>query len=375
MSYADERNRSRKAGRRNGWFGAAACAALLTGTGGAALAEYTVTVASNVVYATGAINAHTSPGTKPLLLDIYQPEGAPTTNRALILVHGGGFVSGDRRSPDMVDAALYFAARGWICFSIDYRLASDDPPAPMPFSDDPLLSAAHAAMVDTKRAVRWLRAHASDYSCDTNRIAALGHSAGAYCVIQSAISDEAHYANDEGSAVPDQWAGHKGKVNAAVEVSGGCSNTLAEIDPLDSPLMIWHGDSDQTVPYSEAVAIHQWCVTNFVPHRFFTLAGADHGVATWLAEYDGRDVKEHAEEFFNLFFDLRMSVTTGNGVVDLSWPSVSNALYDLQSTSSFLTPFTNLAEGVRASGDVFSAETTADLSARFYRIRIRSGQP
>jgi acetyl esterase/lipase len=342
---------------------------------GAARADYAVTVKSNIVFATGAINAHSVPDTRPLLLDVYQPVGAPVTNRALILVHGGAFESGDRRSADMLDAAFYFAARGWVCFSIEYRLAGDDPPAPPPFSADPLFSAVHAAMVDTKRAVRWLRAHASEYGCDTNRIAALGHSAGAYCVIQSAVSDEADYARDDGGSVPDQWPGHRGKVNAAVEVSGGCSNTLSEFDPLDSPLMIWHGDNDHTVPYSEATGIHQRCVTNRVPHRFFTLPGVDHGTATWLAKYDGRDVKEHAEEFLNLFFSLKISLTAGTTSVDLSWPSVSNALYDVQSTPDLRASFTSLVEVVRAVGDVSSVNIPMDLPVLFCRVRIRSGQP
>jgi acetyl esterase/lipase len=348
--------------------------ALFSALWGAAQAEYAVTVESNVVYATGAINAHTVPGTKSLRLDVYRPLGAPETERALILVHGGGFTSGNRLSPDMVDAAQYFAARGWVCFSIDYRLTGDDPPAPAPYSASLLLSAAHAAMVDTKRAVRWVRHRSQNYGCDTNRVAALGFSAGAYCILQAAISDESDYANDAGTSVPDQWPGHRGKVNAAVDVAGGCSNTLSEIDSLDAPLMIWHGDSDGTVPYSEAVAIHQHCVSNRVPHRFYTLPGVDH-VPVWLATYQGRNLKQHAEEFLNLFFALRMSVASGAGAPRLSWPSVSNALYDVQSASNLMTSFGDLSAGVRATDDVFAVGISTADPIRFYRLRVRSGQP
>jgi acetyl esterase/lipase len=277
----------------------------------------------------------------------------------------------------MVDAALHFAARGWVCLSIEYRLTGDDPPAPpwIEVLGNPVLTAAHAAMVDTKRAVRWVRAHAGDYGCDINRVAGLGHSAGAYCIIQAAISDEADYANDAGAATPDQWAGYLGKLNAAVEVSGGCSNTLAEFDAGDAPLMIWHGDSDGTVSYTEAVTIDQECLAHQIPHRFYTLPGAGHGVATWLATYEGRDVKQHAEEFLNLFFSLRLGAAADGDVVRLSWPSVSNALYDVESSPALMTPFSSAIPAFRATDDTASVEAPLSAPACFYRVRIRSGQP
>ena len=84
---------------------------------------------TNLQYGTGTVNASGTPGTKNLLLDLYRPVGEGSTNGcALVLVHGGSFVSGDSGSLDMVDAGRYFAARGWTCLSINYRLAGDDPP-------------------------------------------------------------------------------------------------------------------------------------------------------------------------------------------------------------------------------------------------------
>jgi len=53
-------------------------AATILGAG--PLAHGAVTVESNVVYAVGAINAHTSPGTKNLHLDVYRPALSSTAS-------------------------------------------------------------------------------------------------------------------------------------------------------------------------------------------------------------------------------------------------------------------------------------------------------
>lgn len=338
-----------------------------------------VTVETAVVYAQGAVNAHTSPGTNSLLLDVYRPSvPADQTGSALVLIHGGSFTSGSRTSPDMIDAANYFASRGWACFSIDYRLVADDPPAPpwIEALSNVLFNAIHAASVDTKRAIRWVRAHAEQYGCSSNQVAGLGHSAGAYCIVQAIITDEADFANDAGTPTPDQWAGHAGKLNAGIEVSGGTGLNAFEFDSGDPPLMVWHGDSDSTVPYSEAEQIHTECVDHRIPHRLFTLAGKDHGAATWTALYAGRGLKDHAFDFLNLFFDLRIDIAATSNAAALSWPSVSNAVYDVRATSDPSLPFTNaVVAAVTATADVCTTDVPGLETARFFRVGVRSGQP
>ncbi|NQT91369.1 MAG: alpha/beta hydrolase [Lentisphaerae bacterium] len=337
-----------------------------------------VTVEAGVVFAQGAVNAHTVPGTNDLLLDVYRPsDPADVTGEALVLVHGGGFVFGDRTSAELVDAAMDFAARGWVCFSIDYRLLGDDPPAPVWIEgvSNPLLNTAHAAFTDTKRAVRWVRAHADDYGCDSNRVAALGHSAGAYCVIQACISDETDFANDQGTAVPDQWPGHSGRPNAGVEVSGGIELNEFEFSHDDSPLMIWHGDNDNTVTNSEAWDIAAECDEHRIPCRFFMLPGADHGEETWTALYDGRGLKDHAFEFLSLFFEPRMGIDAGSTTVTLSWPSVSNAVYDVRSTTNLQSSFMPMAiPAVTSRADTCTVELPAVDLMRLYRTGVLSGQ-
>jgi len=337
-----------------------------------------VTVEPGIVYAQATVHAHTTPVTTNLLLDVYRPDNLADANgNALVLVHGGGFTSGDRTSPDMVDAGMYFAARGWVCFSIDYRLEPDDPPAPawIEALGIPWLNAVHAAMVDTKRAIRWVRANAGTYACASNRVAGLGHSAGAYCVVQVSITDEQDFANDAGSAVPDQLPAYAGKLNAGIEVSGGLGTGAPEVDAADAPLMIWHGDADATVPYAEAETLYAACTANRLPVRSFALAGKDHGAATWTALYDGRGLKEHALEFLDLFFGLNIDIATSPAGATLSWPSVSNAVYEVRATSDLDQPFTNaLSSTVTSVTDACTALVPGLPAKRFFQLQLRSGQ-
>ena len=336
-----------------------------------------VLIESNIVYAVGAIHADSGGGTRDLLLDAYRPVHADgRSGKALLLVHGGGFAAGSKTSADMVDAANYFAERGWVCFSIDYRLVSDDPPAPawVEAFNDPLVDAAYAATVDTKRAIRWVRTQAGSYGIHRNRIAGLGHSAGAYCVLQACITDEDDFANDDGTPSPDQWSGQPGRLNAGTEVSGGIVYNQFEFDALDSPLMIWHGEADLTVPFSAALNIGGACDDYGIPYRLFALPGADHGAATWTALYKGRDIKAHAFEFFALFFDLKVNAAVTGNDVQLKWSSISNAVYQVEASSTLVSPFSNRLATVTAAVNTCTHTLPVTAAREFYRLRLRSGQ-
>ncbi len=104
--------------------------------------------------------AHRSSG--DLGLDLYRPAGNEALP-AVIIIHGGGWVAGDRRMERAFAKTL--AARGYVAVPVSYRLGT---PGRFP-----------APIEDLKEAVRWLRAHAKDYHIDPARIAAVGGSAGA----------------------------------------------------------------------------------------------------------------------------------------------------------------------------------------------------
>ncbi len=101
---------------------------------------------------------------RDLHLDAFYPakKTGQKPRPAVLLIHGGGWRSGDRSQ--QIPMAQALAAKGYVAVTAEYRLSTE---ALYP-----------AAVHDLKAAVRWLRANARTYNLDTNRIAALGCSAG-----------------------------------------------------------------------------------------------------------------------------------------------------------------------------------------------------
>src|SRR3954464_1641361 len=102
------------------------------------------------------------PGGARLTLDAHIPDGAGPFPAA-ILVHGGGWVAGDKEQYiTYIFQPLSDAGFAW--FSINYRLA---PKYTFPADAD-----------DVEAAVRWIKENAARYHVDPKRIALIGESAG-----------------------------------------------------------------------------------------------------------------------------------------------------------------------------------------------------
>ena len=151
---------------------------LLTLTASKSLANE-VKVTKDVIYGTGVITQLSSSGTQDekqivktmvanLTLDVYQPVGIEGKRAGILLVHGGGWFSGDKADKGYVEVCQYLATEGFAVFSVNYRLV---PKARYP-----------AQLDDVQRAVRWVRSHAEEYSVDVKRIGAVGDSAGGHLV-------------------------------------------------------------------------------------------------------------------------------------------------------------------------------------------------
>lgn len=101
---------------------------------------------------------------------IYRPAGEGPFP-AMVCVHGGAWVSGDRFAT--AGFAERIAAAGIVVMAIDTRLS---PQYPYP-----------AAIADVNCATRWLKYHATSYGVDSRRIGGLGISSGGYLVLLSAM--------------------------------------------------------------------------------------------------------------------------------------------------------------------------------------------
>lgn len=102
-------------------------------------------------------------GKRKLHLDLFRPlKNDVGLFPIVIMIHGGGWKSGDRSMLHPMAAKL--AKNGFAAVTVEYRLS---PEAKFP-----------AAIFDLKSSVRWLKANSQKYDIDTNKIAVLGCSAG-----------------------------------------------------------------------------------------------------------------------------------------------------------------------------------------------------
>lgn len=97
-------------------------------------------------------------------LDIYYPnEASSEPYPVVIAIHGGAFMMGNKTGGD-VSSMLQAVNYGYAVVSVDYRLSKE---AIFP-----------AAISDIKAAIRFIKANASKYNLDPEKIAVWGDSAG-----------------------------------------------------------------------------------------------------------------------------------------------------------------------------------------------------
>jgi beta-xylosidase/acetyl esterase/lipase len=101
-------------------------------------------------------------GASALALDLYLPAKGEKPAPLVVLVHGGGWRSGDRT--EMAPLAARLAARGYAVATVSYRLSGE---ARYP-----------AAIEDVKASLRWLHANAASHGVDPAQVAIAGGSAG-----------------------------------------------------------------------------------------------------------------------------------------------------------------------------------------------------
>jgi acetyl esterase/lipase len=100
----------------------------------------------------------------PTLTPFLPPPGI-ATGAAMVICPGGGYQALEPREGR--DYALWLNQHGLTCFVLQYRLGSHGYHYPAEFQD-------------VTRAMRWVRAHTSDYNINSDRIGIMGSSAGGH---------------------------------------------------------------------------------------------------------------------------------------------------------------------------------------------------
>lgn len=241
-------------------------------------------------------------GGERLLLDVHVPEGSGPFPVA-ILVHGGGWGSGDKSGSNKpgngADITPWFAPltqAKYVWFSINYRLA---PQHRWP-----------ACFEDLQTAVRWVKAHAGEYKGDPKRVALFGHSAGGHLVTMLATQskeDTRVQAVVGYAPVTDheQDLAKRGGLSTALqnllnrpkEVTPDALQALRAISPINRvragmpPVLLLHGDADVTVPIQQSLNFQRRLKSAGVPCELITLPGAPHGLLEWQKIAPGYEAK------------------------------------------------------------------------------------
>lgn len=162
-----------------------------------------------------------------LSLDLYQPIDADSRklHPLLVLIHGGAFYAGDKSDPGFPEMAEYFAQRGYVVASINYRLGF------WPWSTS-VDRAGYRAVQDANAAVRYLLNDKEKYCIDTTNIFVAGSSAGAVTALNLAFMREENRPEATCSSTSERFKQVFGWVIEFV----GLDPNLALVFDLDSDL-------------------------------------------------------------------------------------------------------------------------------------------
>lgn len=300
--------------------------------------NYEVLLDENVTYAEGLSYdaASTSPFAKAQLLDAYYPDNDSVDRPLFMFLHGGGFTGGTKTKPEIVEMANYFASRGWVFVSVDYRTTEElgsiegmsredvltfyKGIAPQEWIEFALQGAEtpkqfqqgialYAAQRDAKAALRWIMANSNTYSINSDFITVGGASAGAVSAITLGISnledfrDEILISDDPTLSTSNLTETYFVKSlvyfwgsNAQLELFESVYG-LNRYDGSDPELFMAHGTQDMnpSTPFSEAIELQEIYDPLGVYNKLVPLEGAGHGA--WDAKVGGKGL-------FELVFDF-----------------------------------------------------------------------
>jgi acetyl esterase/lipase len=222
-----------------------------------------VKLLSDVEYVPGSNNPFQT-------FDLYVPRKAKHQPFPVIVwIHGGAWMSGDKNHPPV----KVILEHGYALVSLNYRLTTHE--------------IFPAQIYDCKAAIRFLRAHASEYKLDPDRIGVWGGSAGGHLAALLGTSGDVkalegdlgnNHVSSRVQAVVD-WAGPSDLATIASQAPKNCKvNFKSESSPIaalmgkehqsqedylsaspvhyvsadDPPFFIAHAEDDDVVPVGQA---------------------------------------------------------------------------------------------------------------------------
>jgi acetyl esterase/lipase len=206
-----------------------------------------------------------------LLADVAYPKTIEGTIPAIISVHGGRWVGGNKRDASAIKVEQW-AGFGFFAMSIDYRLKNCTP--------------APACYQDLQCAIRYVHAHAQEYRIDTDRIFLIGQSAGGHMVSLAATLGDGPYPRTGG------WEQSSNEFRAAISVAAAydlvaldwgnlwtppgedidkaraTASPNRHVSEKSKPILVLHSDNDNSVPIANALTMIEALEKAKAPHTF-----------------------------------------------------------------------------------------------------------
>ena len=222
-----------------------------------------------------------------LKFDVYYPSAAPGPMSAVVYLHGGAWVGGDKSDAASSPEVAELVKRGFLVVSVNYGLVPQYQ----------ILE----QIENAKCAVRFLRANTSRFGIDPNKIGVIGESAGGHLAAVLGTADKTAGLDGVGGFT-DQSSG----VETVVEFYGPTdlrallagyppivlqelvgttdpnASVLDKISPLtyvsagDPPFLIVQGDKDTVVPESQSQALYDKLQAAGVSSTLVIVKNAEH---------------------------------------------------------------------------------------------------
>lgn len=243
--------------------------------------------------------------------DLYLPagRGAGTRSPAVLIIHGGGWTTGDKADRREINIGTNLAKAGYVAMSINYVLSKD---GKVTWPQN---------LYDCKTAVRWLRKNAKRLQIDPDHIGVIGGSAGGHLAAMVGVT----YANDK--LDPDGPYGDEScRVQCAVDLYGPIDLLTYKDLPMfgksrqqapdlyrdaspssyarraNPPILILHGTADKSVDVSQSKIFARALEEAGARHEIVLVEGAPH---TFHLEPRERDLRPVVIGFFDKYLRSR----------------------------------------------------------------------
>lgn len=209
-----------------------------------------------------------------LLFDVYTPVHDSEKKRpAIIWIHGGGFKKGIDKSQDyIVNLAMEFAKKGYVCFSINYRVREDP--------ENDVINTLKDAIDDAILGINFIIKKSKIYNIDKKQIIIAGGSAGGVTGTNLFLINDDFQKKNKISAFVNLW---------------GSPPSFAKLGKMNKDFpstIIIHGNKDQIVDFKNSENLIEELKQNNIDCILYPINGAEHTPKAFM-----KDVINYISDF------------------------------------------------------------------------------